>query len=88
MFTSLTVIPNIVAMLDENYDISVILDSSEEEEKNAEQKGKDFETEILTERLLEDYIFCLMTVQLPNDKFTTYSSLYKELISPPPEVRD
>ena len=47
IFTSITVLPNIMAMVDNTYDISVLIDSSEEEEKKGEEKGNDLEIEIL-----------------------------------------
>ena len=54
IFTSITVLPNIMAMVDNTYDISVLIDSSEEEEKKGEEKGKDLEIEIL-ENIKQDF---------------------------------
>ena len=85
IFTSITVLPNIMAMVDNTYDISVLIDSSEEEEKKGEEKGKDLEIEIL-ENIKQDFttykINLVDILRLRNDNYRSYS---KELTSPPPE---
>lgn len=63
IFTSITVLPNIMAMVDNTYDISVLIDSSEEEEKKGEEKGKDLEIEIL-ENIKQDFTLKLTSLEL------------------------
>lgn len=85
IFTSITVLPDIMVMVDNTYDISVLIDSSEEEEKKGEEKGKDLEIEIL-ENIKQDFttykINLVDILRLRNDNYRSYS---KELTSPPPE---
>lgn len=86
IFTSLTVMPNIIAIVDDNYDISILIDSNEEEEKKGEEKVKDFEIEVLSERDIEYSIYDASLIGLLNSHSDDYSSLFKELTSPPPEI--
>jgi hypothetical protein len=86
IFTSLTVIPNIIAIVDDNYDISILIDSNEEEEKKGEEKVKDFEIELLVENAIEDSMYNTSLIKLLNTHLENYSSLFKELTSPPPEI--
>ena len=85
IFTSITVLPDIMVMVDNTYDVSVLIDSSEEEEKKGEEKGKDLEIEIL-ENIKQDFttykINLVDILRLRNDNYRSYS---KELTSPPPE---
>ncbi len=85
IFTSITVLPNIMAMVDNTYDISVFIDSSEEEEKKGEEKGKDLEIEIL-ENIKQDFTtFKINLVDILRSRNDNYRSYSKELTSPPPE---
>ena len=85
LFTSITVLPNIMAMVDNTYDISVLIDSSEEEEKKGEEKGKDLEIEIL-ENIKQDFTtFKINLVDIFRSRNDNYRSYRKELTSPPPE---
>ena len=85
LFTSITVLPNIMAMVDNTYDISVLIDSSEEEEKKGEEKGKDLEIEIL-ENIKQDFTtFKINLVDILMSRNDNYRSYSKELTSPPPE---
>jgi uncharacterized membrane protein len=86
IFTSLTVMPNIMAIVDDNYDISILIDSSEEEEKKGEEKVKDFEIELLVENTIEDSLYNTNLSNLLNTHLNNYRSLFKELTSPPPEI--
>jgi len=78
--------PNIVAIVDDNYEVSILIDSNEEEEKKGEEKVKDFEIEVLTEDTIEYNIYNASLVKLLNLHSDDYSSLVKELTSPPPEI--
>ena len=85
IFTSITVLPDIMVMVDNTYDISVLLDSSEEEEKKGEEKGKDLEIEIL-ENIKQDFTtFKINLVDIFRSRNDNYRSYSKELTSPPPE---
>jgi len=85
IFTSITVLPDIMVMVDNTYDISVLLDSSEEEEKKGEEKGKDLEIEIL-ENIKQDFTtFKINLVDILMSRNDNYRSYSKELTSPPPE---
>ena len=85
IFTSITVLPNIMAMVDNTYDISVLIDSSEEEEKKGEEKGKDLEIEIL-ENIKQDFTtFKINLVDILRSRNDNYRSYSNELTSPPPE---
>ena len=78
--------PNIMAIVDDNYDISILIDSNEEEEKKGEEKVKDFEIELLVENAIEDSMYNTSLMKLLNTHSENYSSLFKELTSPPPEI--
>tara|TARA_Y100000385_G_scaffold253294_1_gene277331 strand:- start:3068 stop:3370 length:303 start_codon:yes stop_codon:yes gene_type:complete len=85
IFTSITVLPDIMVMVDNTYDISVLIDSSEEEEKKGEEKGKDLEIEIL-ENIKQDFTtFKINLVDILMSRNDNYRSYSKELTSPPPE---
>lgn len=85
IFTSITVLPDIMVMVDNTYDISVLIDSSEEEEKKGEEKGKDLEIEIL-ENIKQDFAtFKTNLVDILRSRNDNYRSYSKELTSPPPE---
>jgi len=85
IFTSITVLPDIMVMVDNTYDVSVLIDSSEEEEKKGEEKGKDLEIEIL-ENIKQDFTtFKINLVDILRSRNDNYRSYSKELTSPPPE---
>ena len=78
--------PNVIAIVDDNFEVSILIDSNEEEEKKGEEKGKDFEIELLSKDALENSINNIILVKALNLQSNNYSSLFKELISPPPEL--
>ena len=85
IFTSITVLPDIMVMVDNTSGISVLIDSSEEEEKKGEEKGKDLEIEIL-ENIKQDFTtFKINLVDILRSRNDNYRSYSKELTSPPPE---
>ena len=85
LFTSITVLPDIMVMVDNTFDISLLIDSSEEEEKKGEEKGKDLEIEIL-ENIKQDFTtFKTNLVDILRSRNDNYRSYSKELTSPPPE---
>ena len=86
IFVSFTVAPSILVIVDDTYDISILISSSEEEEKKGEEKVKDFEIELLVENAIEDSMYNTSLMKLLNTHSENYSSLFKELTSPPPEI--
>lgn len=84
IFSVLTIAPNILAMVDDNYDISILIDTNEEEEKKGEEKGKDIKIKVPLRNNAE-YTSYYSLARLLNTHSENYSSLFKELTSPPPE---
>lgn len=82
IFASFTVVPSILAVVDDTYDISILISSSEEEEK----KIKDIEVKILSEKSIDQSFLNISLVSSLNYCQNNYNSLYKELTSPPPEI--
>lgn len=73
--------PSIMIMVaDDTYDVSILMNSSAEEEKHA----KDFELKLPLEATVENVIDFNGNKLLVNHS-ENYSSLFKELNSPPPE---
>lgn len=86
IFVSFTITPSILAIVDDSYDISILISSSEEEEKKGEEKIKDFEIEVPSSNMIDQTILNKSLVNSTNFRINNYNSLYKELTSPPPEV--
>ena len=85
IFLVLTIVPNILAVFDDNYDISIVIDTNEEEDKKGEEKGKDLKIKVPS-RDDAEYTTYYNLAKLLNTHLENYSSLFKELTSPPPEV--
>ncbi len=85
MFAALTVAPDIIVLMDIDYDVTVILESSEEEERKGEEKVKDFEIEILSSTFLDSDFSINEKQKLLSFHINNYSSIFKELTSPPLE---
>jgi len=85
-FSVLTIAPNILAVVDDNYDISILIDTNEEEEKKGEEKVKDLKIKVPSRDNLE-HISYNELAKLLNQHSDNYRSFFKELISPPPEAR-
>lgn len=80
IFASFNVVPSLLAVVDENYDISILINTAEEEEN----KIKDFETplkEIIEYSFQEKRLVNTLSFHQNN-----YNSLFLEHTSPPPEV--
>ena len=84
LFSVLTIAPNVMAVIDHDYDLSILIDSSEEEETKGEGKEKDFKIEIPLNKNTE-YISFNELAKLLQAYSENYNSLFKELTSPPPE---
>jgi hypothetical protein len=85
IFSVLTIAPNIFAIVDDNYDISILIDTNEEEEKKGEEKVKDLKIKVPSRDNLE-YASYFSLSKLLNAHSDNYNSLFKELTSPPPET--
>ncbi|MEZ4796858.1 MAG: hypothetical protein R2785_06780 [Flavobacteriaceae bacterium] len=79
-FATITLAPSVLAVVDSSYDISLLINSTEEEEK----KVQDFEN---PSRETVEYGFVVNRIakSLSFHK-ENYNSLFKEHFSPPPEV--
>jgi len=86
IFVSLSVMPSILTLVDDTYDISILISSVEEEEKKGEEKVKNFEIEVPLKETIEDNNYSNSLVKLLNLHLDNYSSFCKELTSPPPEI--
>lgn len=84
IFVSFTVVPSILSVVDDTYNISLLISSSEEEEKKGEEQVKDLKIKAPS-RVNVEYISFSELTRLLNAHSENYSSLFKELISPPPE---
>lgn len=82
---SFTVAPSILSIVDDTYDISLLISSSEEEEKKGEEKVKDLKIKEPSRDNIEHTSYSKLA-KLLNTHSENYSSLFKELISPPPEA--
>lgn len=85
LFMVMIITPSVVTLLDLDYDIAVLIDSSEEEEKEGKESAKDKDVKILQvfkngNRDIDSYLSAH-----PRFYSNTYKSNYLELISPPPE---
>lgn len=74
-----------MAIVDDNFDVSIIIDSNEEEEKKGEEKVKDIEIELSSKNSSEDIIYLISSAKSLSFLLDNYNSLFKELNSPPPE---
>lgn len=86
IFVSFTVAPSILVIVDDTYDISVLISSSEEEEKKGEENIKDIEIEIPSHKTIDQTFHNKTLVNSLKYCGNNYCSLFKELISPPPET--
>ncbi|MBT8305198.1 MAG: hypothetical protein KJP09_12060 [Bacteroidia bacterium] len=82
---AMIITPSIVTLLDLDYDISIMVDANEEEEKEGKESANDKELKII--QVIKKGLntsrssFSAMTVFYSN----SYSSNFQDLISPPPE---
>ena len=85
LFTSFTVMPNILVIVDDTFDISIAIGLSEEEEKKGEEKSKAFEIKILQNPYQDFTTLRLDIVNFLKSYNNNYCSFSKELTSPPPD---
>lgn len=80
------VTPSLVTLLNVDYDVSVIIDITEEEEKEGKESSKDKDVKILNDFNNDIYPtieILTFTLKYYNKKYT---SNYLDLTSPPPEL--
>lgn len=80
------VTPSLVTLLNVDYDVSVIIDITEEEEKEGKESSKDKDVKILNNFNNDIYPtieILTFTLKYYNKKYT---SNYLDLTSPPPEL--
>ncbi len=87
LFMGFIVAPSCLQLLDTEYDLSLFIDANEEEEKKGNESVKDIEFRIAQMAFKASINESDRTKGLFNDYTLFYSSLYKEIISPPPELR-
>lgn len=86
MFAALTVASDVIVLIDCDYDVSILIDSNEEEERKGEEKVKDFEVEIPIHFFLDYASNANQKQESLSLHIDNYSSIYKELTSPPPKA--
>lgn len=86
MFATLTVAPDIVVLIDYDYDVSVLIDANEEEERKGEEKIKDYKIQIPRSAQLDCYYASIEEAKNLSFHLNNYNSIVKELTSPPPEL--
>ncbi|MFD2551392.1 hypothetical protein ACFSQP_06135 [Bizionia sediminis] len=80
VFAAFLVVPSVMAAVNDNFDISVLAASSEEEETHV----KDFEIKPVFQDQTNNTIFTDL-VEFQKTDVKNYNSLAKELVLPPPE---
>lgn len=85
LFMGFVSAPLIVQVFDQEYDITVFIDANEEEEKKGNESVKDLEFEIAEMNFRAGLEASDRDLSLLHYYADLYSSLYNELISPPPE---
>ena len=85
LFMAMIVTPTVAVLLELDYDVSILVDTSEEEEKEGKESAKDKAVKILqifknNFNAFDSYLAFISRVY-PN----SYISNYQKLISPPPE---
>lgn len=91
LFSVMLVTPSIITMLDFDCEISLLIDTNEEEEKegNEGKEGKESSKD-LEPKILQEYVTNLSFISSYNSNnlefyYNSYSSNFLELFSPPPE---
>jgi len=87
LFVALITAPTIDMLLDSDYDVSILLDSCDEEEKEGKESKKDIEVKVLQISDKDSSSIALIETSLLGFYFNKYASAHKELFLPPPEHR-
>lgn len=78
-------VPTIATLIDSEYDVSILLDTNEEEEKESNESSKDVEVKII-QLLQSEFNSLSKCTNLTLGFYSNiYSSTHSELLSPPPE---
>jgi len=85
LFVTLITAPTVVLAMDSDYDVSILLETNEEEEKEGKESLKDIEVKVLQilQKSSSDILFS--DISILGFHSNKYSSAHKELLSPPPE---
>lgn len=86
LFVSFTMAPSVLAVVDDSYDISILISSAEEEENKGEEKVKDIEVEVPLIEITVSTVYRNNLLKHLIYHSDNYNSLVKELVSPPPEI--
>lgn len=86
LFVVLNFAPTMVTLLDTEYDISILLDASEEEEKEGKESTKDIEIKILHVFEYDANDFFTSSSSVLGFYSNSYSSTHTELSYPPPKT--
>jgi hypothetical protein len=85
IFMALISAPTVSVVLNSDFDVSILLDSSEEEEKEGKESSKDIEVKILQIRDDSGSSFFDSSSSISGFYSNTYSSKHFKLVSPPPQ---
>ena len=88
LFMGFVSAPLIVHVYDQEYDITIFIDANEEEEKKGNESVKDLEIEIAEMNFRAGLDASDRDLLMLHHYADLYSTLYKELIFPPPEPRN
>lgn len=85
LFVTLLTAPTIVLVIDADYDVSILLETNEEEEKEGKESLKDIEVKVLQIAQKSSSDILSSKTSILGFHSNTYSSTHQELLSPPPE---
>jgi len=82
---TLLIAPTLVMTMDADHDVSILLDSNEEEEKEGKESLNDIEVKVLQMSQKASSYPSLSNTSILGFCSEKYSFTHSELISPPPE---
>ncbi len=85
LFVTLIAAPTIVVVMGADYDVSILIDSNEEEEKEGKESLNDTEVKVLQTSQKSSSEVASSKTSILEFYSNKYSSTYTELLSPPPE---
>jgi len=85
LFVTLITAPTIAMALGAEYDVSILLDSNEEEEKEGKESLNDIEVKVLQISQKPSSDVASSETSILGFYSNKYSSTHTELLSPPPE---
>jgi len=86
LFMAMIIMPSVVTLLDLDYDLTIMVDANEEEEKEGKESAKDKEIKII--QVIKNGLNTSHSSLSAITRFysNSYTSNYLELISPPPDL--